>query len=1129
MGGFFSWLYGGTKTAEPTAASALNIQSSSQGYPIPILYGKTKVSANLTWYGDFTAIRHEQEVGGKGGGTTLVSYTYTTGVTLGQCEGKVHGYGAAWTGAGKTTVQDLGFTEFYGDSNQAAWNYLNSAHPEAALNYKNFAYLANATFDLGTSPNLPVLWFEVNGATPFKRYYSDVDWCTYNPEAQEFWGYIAEYTDPPPTPPPIGTIVINRWSGINASKLTDISLTSYFTNAVVVDQWAAAQYDYSENCIWAHAFCQHSNTVEETVLYKLNPITVEEISHFHWHTPNQFNTFNPNNAHTSTRGYNNGGGGFYGWHYTGTQYARVATFCEMDKVTFALTPFTYVGLTPPLTGHDYSWLDANGFGWCTSTTGVYPTSISMLLKFDFSARTITNVRTFTALTDFEAKGIDVARNNLIVTSSHFSQSRLGIFSLDSMTFGAELVPQLGTYDYGDLGSYDSYRDWFWSTGYNDNHHIVITAYALSTNTEVFSLDLGSESDGSLYYPFILSTDSTYPYVWLLDSNNPYGGFPNALTRINPNDIGGDADPADVIQDFLTNSRYGAGFPSASLDTASLMNSPNSYANYTQAQNIGFSVLLSQQAPARETLANWLAVTNTAVFWSEGKLKFKPFGDVALSYGGIDYVPDNIVEYNLGDSDFIVSGDEDPIIISRPDSLDCYNTYQLKVLDKNNEYNYAVVESQDLASVYSIGIRLAPAVEASFISTPEIGRLCVELMKNRGLYVRNHFTFKLAWEYVLLEPMDIVTLTQSDMGLNQLPVRILSITEDADGILEFEAEEYLQAVQYAYDYNTQVSEATQSSGYTPPTDTFTPVIFEPPYSLIKNVGAQVWVAAGGAAGTWGGCQVWVSIDGENTYSYVGSITGGSPIGVLTATLPTYVGANPDDTNTLSVNLTTSGSLQSYSTEDAQAFRSLSYVDGELLSFRDAYQVGDGLYDAYSLYRGAYGTTVAEHLAATQFARLDSNVLRYTFPTTFTSGQQIYVKLPAFNVIGNAVQGLDIVAGYPYTITNVGNHVPFFLSTFVSGVPPINSPIYTYIATHGFLLPTDLAGTSLTFAINPSSPMSFSVDKNGVSFGTINVSTLGVVTLTATATSFAIGDTFSIITPADLFGIADIAFSIAGTAQ
>jgi hypothetical protein len=79
----------------------------------------------------------------------------------------------------------------------------------------------------------------------------------------------------------------------------------------------------------------------------------------------------------------------------------------------------------------------------------------------------------------------------------------------------------------------------------------------------------------------------------------------------------------------------------------------------------------------------------------------------------------------------------------------------------------------------------------------------------------------------------------------------------------------------------------------PGDTNPPILFEPPPGLTAGA-TEVWIIATGGA-NWGGCQVWLSLDGT-TYAYAGTIYRGGRQGILTAALPSH--ADPDASSTLS---------------------------------------------------------------------------------------------------------------------------------------------------------------------------------------------------------------------------------------
>src|SRR5689334_14251292 len=183
----------------------------------------------------------------------------------------------------------------------------------------------------------------------------------------------------------------------------------------------------------------------------------------------------------------------------------------------------------------------------------------------------------------------------------------------------------------------------------------------------------------------------------------------------------------------------------------------------------------------------------------------------------------------------------------------------------------------------------------------------------------------------------------------------------------------------------------------PGDTNPPILFEPPPGLTAG-DLEVWIIATGGA-QWGGCQVWISLDGS-TYGYAGTIYRGGRQGI-TAALPSH--ADPDTSNTLSVDLSQSqGQLLSGSLADADAFVTLIYCDGELIetaTLTSAYH-----YNLAYLRRGVYGTPVGAHSAGASFARFgpnDPSLFKYIYPASFI-GQTIHVKLPSFNIFGQALQ-------------------------------------------------------------------------------------------------------------------------------
>ena len=87
---------GATNATATTKYTQINIQTSAQGVPIPLVWGKKRIGDNLIWYGDFQAVPEKggkKGGGGKGSdgkGTGGVVYGFTRPSCSG-CAGPHHG------------------------------------------------------------------------------------------------------------------------------------------------------------------------------------------------------------------------------------------------------------------------------------------------------------------------------------------------------------------------------------------------------------------------------------------------------------------------------------------------------------------------------------------------------------------------------------------------------------------------------------------------------------------------------------------------------------------------------------------------------------------------------------------------------------------------------------------------------------------------------------------------------------------------------------------------------------------------------------------------------------------------------------------------------------------------------
>jgi hypothetical protein len=669
------------------------------------------------------------------------------------------------------------------------------------------------------------------------------------------------------------------------------------------------------------------------------------------------------------------------------------------------------------------------------------------------------------------------------------------------------------------------------------------------------------ADGQLADPFWLANHSSEALGYSGTANivaNNYGlgntaTLPNfsfevrglaSLSGVN----GLDANPAAIVADFLTNSRYGAGFPAANLGDLML------YETYCRAVGLFLSPVLDTQQEAQRHLSDIAQITNSAIVWSGGLLKIIPYGDQPVTGNGATYAPDTTPLYSLGEDDFIVQASsvgsnggvtpggsalrsgggaiiggfgDDPVHIARSTPADANNSVQIECLDRSNNYNTAVVEAFDQASIDLYGVRRESSLKAHAIVDPtNVGPIVAQLLLQRQLLFRNTYTFQLGWKYCLLEPMDLVQITDARLGLDAVTVRITAVEEDDEGTLSITAEDFFGG------YSTAVLYPKQSGGgYVPnwssdPGGVNFPVIFEPPAALLSG-GVEIWVGLSGGA-NWGSAQVWISSDGSS-YAMAGTVGGPTIQGVLTADLPPHT--SPDTTNTLAVDLSESrGALMSVSPIDAQNLATLSWVDGELLAYQDATLTAPLEYNLTGLYRGAYGSAIADHPVGAQFARLDSSIGRLPY-TANLIGQTIHFKFVSLNIVGGGIQDLGSVTAYPYTITGAGQATTTVVNgTFVNGKPAASQVLQRYVFAQIVSFAAGLPGSQGTAGVAASASATFDIQKNGASVGNMMFAALATTATfaMASATSFAPGDVLTLVAPTSPDAtLANLAWTLVGT--
>ena len=523
---------------------------------------------------------------------------------------------------------------------------------------------------------------------------------------------------------------------------------------------------------------------------------------------------------------------------------------------------------------------------------------------------------------------------------------------------------------------------------------------------------------------------------------------------------GDVNPALVLVDMITNTQYGMGF-NASMLNATI--GPDGTAasglqTYCTQAGILISPVFEDQKSALEHIDWILDASNAECVWSQGRLNIYPVGDVNVG----SYTAYITAQYSLNEDNMLASDGEDMIDCTRISPQRTFNCMPVEFVDsqtpdQNSQYQVSVVQDFEQPDVDASGgiVRKGSTKSLKCITKQSIAQIRSRMMAQRSVYVRNSYKFKLPQQFCLLEPFDLVQISDATIGLVNQVVRLLTIEESPDGSFEVEAEDAAIGRASSVAFGTGTAQGGGHILNWPPLNPVSfgngPIIWTPPVSAAgggngfvgvgtggwhppstafpptRPVGKlaqlpEVWIGAASPGVNYGGHAVHISYDGTN-YAYQGDF-GAATMGQTTAAYA--AGAPLDTTNTLTTDLSHSGkTISSVTAADRDAFASMALINtgtaGELISYQ-ASTLSGGMYNLTNNRRGLYGTPVGSHPAGVPFCVVDSNIARIPidtsrFPKSGTS--TIYIKIAAYNLAKTQCQSLSSIQPITYTLPNSGS--------------------------------------------------------------------------------------------------------------
>jgi hypothetical protein len=505
----------------------------------------------------------------------------------------------------------------------------------------------------------------------------------------------------------------------------------------------------------------------------------------------------------------------------------------------------------------------------------------------------------------------------------------------------------------------------------------------------------------------------------------------------------DCNPVYCMEQVLTNTQWGLGVGAIPFPSSFIDNGPGGTwgsAGTPGVQSVGatawtwfasnsffISPLLDAQDTAASAMSKWLEAGMCAAFVSEGLLKLVPYGDTTQAANGCTWTAPSIFVAALDDTSFIAKEGQDPVSIKRSAWQDAYNTVQVDWNNRSNQYAHEITQESDQSLINRFGSRIEDAQSWDFIHTLAAATVAANLRLKHGTYIRNTYEFSLPYTYSYLEPMDLVTLTTSsvwaagvnntNLGVTNLPVRILKIVDDPVSGLKIEAEDYPFGAGAATLFNKGQSAAEViSNSYASPGSSEV-VLFEATGRLVGFSGNQIWIGACGTSANYGSTNVWVSQDNTN-FVQVETINQPAVIGELASAFP--AGGDPDTTNSLVVALAeNSAALVSGTQVAADNDTMLCYVNGEVISYSAAALTGQNTYTMNGyIRRGQLGTSIGSHAAGSLFMRLDGSIVKFTYDPTW-QGKTVFFKFQAVNSFGNNPQPLSSLTSVSFTIGNTNS--------------------------------------------------------------------------------------------------------------
>ncbi len=530
-------------------------------------------------------------------------------------------------------------------------------------------------------------------------------------------------------------------------------------------------------------------------------------------------------------------------------------------------------------------------------------------------------------------------------------------------------------------------------GYNDVAGVGSTALDLGSTDSIPSF--GLETTGNYAITPFGECDPADLFQYIMGAGDaPLAGFGNMLT---------------LIDSFFR-----------STNSTTFLGDLTQLRNFSRASGIFLSRYFDTQQSGRDYLQEVLDATNCEALWSEQVLKLIPRSEVSAFGNGAFYQPDCSFgpKFDFGRNVLISEPGKPAFTIEHVAQIDANNIVPIEHIDAENQYNTAVTTWQDQLDIYQNGAFPDDTKTLHCIYRTTIAQQVASMLCKRNVAAsRNVYKFKVPARFGMLEPMDVVTLSDDDFGFKKIAVRLTKTTDNYPGMeVDCEAEDFRYGANQPVGVSQAAVDATAVTTNSPPGNVVDYAIFDLPAKL-KTTAQQVELGialCGGPA--WGGAAIYISNDNTN-FTLAGTAQGGSTMGKLTASFPSHV--DPDNTNTLTIDFSESdGEPISATATTRDQFQSLVALIGstgqfELVGYATVSLVtGDTYNFSPRLRRGVYGLGPNGFLSGDRATIIDSTIVHIGLQPQFI-GVTLYFKFCSFNTYGQEQQSLADVTSVTYT--------------------------------------------------------------------------------------------------------------------